>query len=126
MVNDDDTRSPKSNQLYIEDKSSNLNETESSQNNGGTNRKKRLIVGGSIVKNIEGWRLNKRMSEKKRTVFYDLETISCGPPQLWTILPVEFKQRNTISLFKSDVRQWICNECPCRVYKVLVPNLGFT
>ena len=26
---------------------------------GGTNRKKTLIVGDSIVKNIEGWRLNK-------------------------------------------------------------------
>ena len=46
-------------------------------------------------------------SERKRTVFYRLETISYRAPQLWTILPEEFKQRNTISLFKSDVRQWI-------------------
>ena len=38
-----------------------------------------------------------------------------------------FKQRNTISLFESesDVRQWICNKCPCRLCKVFVPNLGF-
>ena len=64
-------------------------------------------------------------SERKRTVFYGLETISYRAPQLWTILPEEFKQRNTISLFKSDVRQWICNECPCRLCKVFVPNLGF-
>ena len=47
--------------------------------------------------------------ERKRTVFYGLETISYRAPQLWTILPDKFKQRNTISLFKSDVRQWICN-----------------
>ena len=64
-------------------------------------------------------------SEKKRTVFYDLETISYRALQLWTILPEEFKQKNTISLFKRDVRQWICNECPCRLCKVFVPNLGF-
>ena len=32
-----------------------------SQNKGRTNQKKTLIVGDSIVKNIEGWRLNKRM-----------------------------------------------------------------
>ena len=32
-----------------------------SQNKGSTNQKKTLIVGDSIVKNIEGWRLNKRM-----------------------------------------------------------------
>ena len=36
------------------------------------------------------------------TVFYGLETISYWAPQLWTILPEESKQRNTISLFKSD------------------------
>ena len=69
--------------------------------------------------------LQEFQSERKRTVFYGLETISYRAPQLWTILPEEFKQRNTISLFKSDVRQWICNECPCRLCKVFVPNLGF-
>ena len=50
------------NQHYTGDKSSNLNDTITSQNKGGTNRKKTLIVGDSIVKNIEEWRLNKRMS----------------------------------------------------------------
>ena len=69
--------------------------------------------------------LQEFQSERKRTVFYGLETISYRAPQLWTILPEEFKQRNTISLFKSDVRQWICNECPCRLCKIFVRNLGF-
>ena len=58
-------------------------------------------------------------------MFYGLETISYRAPQLWGILLEEFKQRNTISLFKSDVRQWICNECPCILHKVFVPNLVF-
>ena len=49
------------NQHYTGDKSSNLNDTITSQNKGGTNRKKTLIVGDSIVKNIEGWKLSKRM-----------------------------------------------------------------
>ena len=61
IVNDSDTRSRKSNQHFTKDKSSNLNDTVTSQNKGGTNRKKTLIAGDSIVKNIEGWRLNKRM-----------------------------------------------------------------
>ena len=29
---------------------------------------------------------------KERELFYDLETISYRAPQLWTILPEEFKQ----------------------------------
>ena len=70
--------------------------------------------------------LQEFQSERKRTVFYGLETISYRAPQLWTIFPEVFKQRNTISLFKSDVRQWIYTECPCRLCKVFVPNLGFT
>ena len=43
-------------------------------------------------------------SERKRTVFYGIETVSYHASQLWTILLEEFKQRNTISLFKSDAR----------------------
>ena len=46
---------------YTENKSSNLNNTVTSQNKVVTNRKKALIKGDSIVKNIERWRLSKRM-----------------------------------------------------------------
>ena len=49
--------------------------------------------------------LQEFQSERTRTVFYGSETISYRAPQLWTILLEEFKQRNTISLFKGDVRQ---------------------
>ena len=44
--------------------------------------------------------------------------------QLWTRLSEEIKQRNTISLFKSDVKQGICKECPGRLSKVFVQNLS--
>ena len=54
--------------------------------------------------------LQEFQSERKKTVFYGFETIIYRTPQLWTILPEDFKQRNTISLFKSDIRNWICNE----------------
>ena len=52
IVNDSNSRSRKSNQHYTKDKSSNLNDIVTSQNKGGTNQKKMLIVGDSIVKNI--------------------------------------------------------------------------
>ena len=47
--------------------------------------------------------LQEFQSERKRTGFYGLETLS---------------------LCKSSVRQWICNECPCRLCKGFVPNPG--
>ena len=46
-------------------------------------------------------------------------------PQRWTLLPEEIKQRNTITPFKSDLKQWICKKCPCTLCKVFVPNLRF-
>ena len=44
IVNDSDSRSSKSNQLHTGHKLSNLNDTETSQNKGGTNQKKALTV----------------------------------------------------------------------------------
>ena len=42
--------------------------------------------------------------ERKRIVLYSLETINYRAPKLWTLLPEEFKQSNSINPFKSDVR----------------------
>ena len=50
--------------LKLEKKSSDRNNdaNHTSKNEGDTNNRKRtLIMGDSIMKNIEGWRLNKRM-----------------------------------------------------------------
>ena len=47
--------------------------------------------------------LPKFQTERKKNMFYGLETISYRAPHL--SLPEEFKQRNTISLFKSDFKQ---------------------
>ena len=61
-VNDSDTRSRESNQLYYTgDKPCSLNNTETSQNKASTNRKKTLIIRGSVVKNIERWIFNKKL-----------------------------------------------------------------
>ena len=54
--------------------------------------------------------VQKFQPERKRTVFYALETLLSHTPVM-EILLSGFKQRNT--LFKSDFRQWICNKCPC-------------
>ena len=45
-------------------------------------------------------------SERKRNIFNGLETLSyCDrASQLWTLLLEEIKQKNTINLFKSDVK----------------------
>ena len=73
------------------------------------------INGRTVCCNFRNLELQELQMEKKKTVFYGLETISYRAPQLRTLLSEEFKQKNTISLFKSNVRKRIRNECTCRM-----------
>ena len=63
--------------------------------------------------------------ERKRTVKYGTESITYRSPQLWDLLPEDLKQMSSLSQFKKEVRQWICSNCPCRLCKRFVPNVGF-
>ena len=60
---------------------------------------------------------------KKENFLLCLETLSYCAFQLWTLLSEKFNQTNS-SIFKSDLRQWICNDCPCRLCEISMPNLG--
>ena len=64
-------------------------------------------------------------TERKRTVWYGLETLSYHYPQLWSLLPESLKEMNSLSQFKRNIKHWICRDCPCRLCKVYIQNLGF-
>ena len=59
-------------------------------------------------------------TERKTTVWYGLETLSYRYPQLESL-----KEKNSLSQFKRNIKQWICLDSPCRLYKVYIQNLGF-
>ena len=54
------------------------------------------------------------VTERKRTVWYGLETFSYRDPQLWSLLPESLKEMNFLSQFKKYIRHWVCSDCPCR------------
>ena len=56
------------------------------------------------------------------TVFRGTETLSNIGPQIWELLPLYIK---TLLLFKEKVKQWKPVNCPCRLCKDYIPNLGF-
>ena len=73
----------------------------------------------SSIRNLQ------EFSQKERELFFNgLETISYCAPQLWRLLPEEIKQRNTINLFKSDIKQWIFKKCPCRLNELYMIHLA--
>ena len=57
-----------------------------------------------------------------KRVFSGTETISCLGPKIWEQVPNEIKNSTSINNFKNKIKDWIPNECPCKVY---IANLGF-
>ena len=51
-------------------------------------------------------------TERKRTVWYDLEALSYRYPQLWSLLQENLKEMNSLSKFKKNIKHWLYSECP--------------
>ena len=64
-------------------------------------------------------------SDNINTTFYGTETLSFLGPRLWKILPNKFKNSNTLDQFKTKIKDWRCEDCPCRLCKKYIPELGF-
>ena len=47
-----------------------------------------------------------------------------GPP-IWQLVLSEFKYLNTASAFKTPIRKWKPNNCPCGLCKTYTGNIGF-
>ena len=65
------------------------------------------------------------LTERKRTVHYVLETLSYRSPQLWSILPENIKEVESLEIFERKVKNWICDDFPCRLCKAYLQNNGF-
>ena len=61
-----------------------------------------------------------------RTVFHGSESISFLGPKIWTILPDDIKNAKSLGgVFKSKIKSWKPENCPCRLCRVYVQNVGF-
>ena len=64
-------------------------------------------------------------TKRKRTVKMGLETLNCRSPQLRSILPENLRQIDTLVQIKESVKKWVCIDCPCRLCKLYLQNIGF-
>ena len=62
---------------------------------------------------------------KVRTVCYGLESVRYRGPKIWEMLPKDIKEANSLAAFKTKIKTWKAPDCPCRLCKTYVPNLGF-
>ena len=62
---------------------------------------------------------------KVRTVYNGTETIRFRGPKIWSIVPSEIKNSNSLTEFKYRIKGWKPSECTCRLCRTYVQNLGF-
>ena len=60
-----------------------------------------------------------------RTVNYGTVSLTNLGVKIWNILPNEYKELKSLSMFKSRLANWVTDECPCRVCKNYFANIGF-
>ena len=60
-----------------------------------------------------------------KSVRYGTESMSFLAPKIWEILPNEMKDFDTLQIFKAKIKKWVPVECPCRLCKIYLPQVGF-
>jgi len=60
-----------------------------------------------------------------RTVYNGTESISFLGPKIWNIVPEELRDLESLELFKTKIKKWVPENCPCRICKNFVQGVGF-
>ena len=60
-----------------------------------------------------------------KTVLKGSNSIRYYGPVIWNLIPTKMKYIDSLETFKSKIRMWKPNNCPCRICKNYIPNVGF-
>ena len=66
--------------------------------------------------------LNRR---RVNSVIYGAESVSFLAPKIWDILRKEINNSETLNAFKLKIKNWVPQECPCRLCKKYVLQVEF-
>ena len=67
----------------------------------------------------------KLKSRKIHSVRYGIETASFVGARVWNSLPSDLKQCKSLELFKSKIKNWIPENCPCKLCKTYLQRIGY-
>ena len=60
-----------------------------------------------------------------KTVYHRSESLSNLGPRIWNFLPSTLKELNDANSFKTHIKKWQPENCPCRLCKKNRPHVGF-
>ena len=68
----------------------------------------------------------KLKSRKINSIRYGIETPSfVGGARVWNSLPSDLKQCKSLELFKSKIKNWIPENCPCKLCTTYLQRIGY-
>ena len=59
------------------------------------------------------------------SVYNGRESVSFMDPKIWKLIPPAFKQIKSLSGFKKAIKEWKPSNCPCRLCKTYISQVGF-
>ena len=70
---------------------------------------------------------NKRKFHSRaiKSVTFGSETLSHLAPKIWELVPVEIKNVESVACFKRAIKKWKPTNCPCRLFRTYVFQVGF-
>ena len=82
-----------------------------------------------FVENSQHYYDLRKKTEFKRnnvkTVYNGTETLTFLGPRIWEIVPDYIKKSNSFEEFKLKIKLWNPENCPCRLCKRFLPQVGF-
>ena len=64
-------------------------------------------------------------TRRVRSVFKGTESLSYIAPKIWELVPEKIKKAESLSNFKTLIKQWKPIKCPCRICRPYIPQVGF-
>ena len=64
-------------------------------------------------------------SRNIRTVRYGIETAAFGGSRIWRYMPSELKESTSLNEFRSKIKTWKPENCPCKLCKIYLQRIGY-
>ena len=58
-------------------------------------------------------------------VWYGIDSLTYLGPKIWNFVPDDIKKSESLNVFKTKIKKWISRDCPCRLCRLYIQDLGY-